>query len=50
MTEVARKFNNYFSKVVDNLNIEGFETDYIFKAERDNMSNIIEKSKNHPSV
>ena len=24
--EVARKFNNYFSKVVDNLNIEGFET------------------------
>ena len=31
--EVARRFNNYFSKVVDNLNIEGFETDYIFKPE-----------------
>ena len=48
--KVARKFNNYFSKVVDNLNIEGFETDYIFKPELDNISNIIEKFKNHPSV
>ena len=41
--EVARKFNNYFSNVVDNLNIEGFKTDYIFKPELDNISNIIEK-------
>ena len=49
-TEVARRFNNYISKVVDNLNIEGFETDYIFKPKLDNISNIIEKFKNHPSV
>ena len=48
--EVARKFNNYCSKVVGNLNIEGFETDYIFKPELDNISNIIEKFKNHPIV
>ena len=48
--EVARRFNNYFSKVVDNLNIEGFETDYIFKTKLDNICNIIENFKNHPSV
>ena len=48
--EVARKFNNYFSNVVNNLNIEEFETDYIFKPELDNISNIIEKFKNHPSI
>ena len=48
--EVARKFNNYFSNVVHNLNIEGFETDYISKPELDDISNIIEKFKNHPSI
>ena len=39
-TEVERK-------VVDNLNIE---TDYIFKTELDNISNIIEKFNNHRGV
>ena len=48
--EVARRFNNYFSKVVDNLNIEEFETDYIFKHELDHIPNIIKKFKNHPNV
>ena len=48
--EVAKKFNDYFSNVVKNLNIEGFETDYCFNPELDKISNIIEKFKNHPSV
>ena len=48
--EVAKKFNNYFSNVVNKLNIEGFETDYIFIPELDNISNIIEKFKSHPSI
>ena len=33
-----------------NLNIEGFETDYCFDPEIDNISNIIEKYKSHPSI
>ena len=42
------KFNNYFSKVVDNLNIEGFER--LFSNLNLIISNIIGKFKNHPSV
>ena len=48
--EVAAKFNNYFSNVVNNLDIMGFETNYCYKPEIDNISNIIEKFNNHPSI
>ena len=48
--DVARKFNVFFSNVVKKLNIEGFETDYFFDPEIDNISNIIEKFKAHPSI
>ena len=47
---MARKFNNYFCNIVKNLNIQGFETDYTFNPNLDNISNIIEKFKNHPSI
>ena len=48
--DVARKFNSFFSNVVNNLNIEGFHTDYCFDPEVDDISNIIEKFKAHPSI
>ena len=48
--EVAKKINKYFSNVVKNLNIEDFEIDYCYNSELDDISNIIEKFKNHPSV
>ena len=48
--DVARKFNNYFSNVVKDLNIEGYEIDYSFNYELDDVSNIIEKFKKHPSI
>ena len=48
--EVATKFNDYFSNVVKNLNIEGFDIDYCYNPELDKISNIVEKFKNHPSI
>ena len=48
--EVAEKFNKYFSNVVKNLNIAGFETHYTFNHEFDYISNVIEKFKDHPSI
>ena len=48
--EVADKFNRYFSNVVKNLNIEGFETLYYINPEIDDISNIIKKFENHPSI
>ena len=47
---VAEKFNYYFANVVNNLNIKGYETDYTFQPERDIISNIVEKFKNHFSI
>ena len=49
-TEVAKKFNNYFSNVVKNLKIVGFETNYCFNSELDEISNILENFKDHPSI
>ena len=49
-TEVAQKFNKYFTNVVKSLNIEGFQTDYCYNTKLDNISNIIEKFKTHPSI
>ena len=40
-TEVANKFNSFFSNVVKKLNIEGFESDYCFDPEIDDISNIM---------
>ena len=48
--EVAEKFNEYFSNVVKNLNVEGFEILHCFNPEIDNISSIIEKFKDHPSI
>ena len=48
--DVAKKFNDYFSNVVKNLEIEGFETEYCFSPDLDSISNIIEKFKYHPSI
>ena len=49
-TAVAEKFNTYFANIVNNLNIEGYETDYVRQPELDDISNIIEKFKTHPSI
>ena len=48
--QVAKKFNDYFSNVVKNLNIQGFDTEYCYNPELDKISNLIEKFKNHPSI
>ena len=48
--DVARKFNDYFSNVVKDLNIEGYKIDYSFNSELDHISNVIDKFKNHPSI
>ena len=48
--DVARKFNDYFSNVVKDLNIEGYEIDYSFNSELGHISNVIDKFKNHPSI
>ena len=48
--KVAEKFNNYFSNVLKNLNIEGFENLQYDNPEIDKISNTIEKFKNHPSI
>ena len=48
--EVAEKFNRYFSNVVKNLNIAGFETGYYSNPAIDDISNIINKFENHPSI
>ena len=48
--KVAETFNNFFTNVVKNLDIIGFETNYSDDPELDKISNIIKKFKNHPSV
>ena len=48
--EVAKEFNDYFSNMVKNLDIAGFETDYCSNPELDSIFNIIQKFKNHPSI
>ena len=49
--EIAEIFNAYFANIVDNLNVKGFVTsDYSYAPELDNIMNIVEKFKNHPSI
>ena len=48
---IAESFNSYFTKVVENLDIEGYVTcDYWYDPELNYIANIIEKFKNHPSI
>ena len=49
-TEVAETFKSFFSNVVKNLDIKGFEANYSENPELDVISNIIEKFKHHPSI
>ena len=49
--ELAEIFNSYFANVVDNLDIEGFETqNFNYSPELDYISNNIKKFQNHPSI
>ena len=49
--EIAETFNAFFTNVVDNLDIQEFDTsDYSADPELDKTYNIIEKYKNHPSI
>ena len=49
--EIAETFNAFFTNVVDNLDIQEFDTsDYSANPELDKTYNIIEKFKNHPSI
>ena len=48
--QVAKKFNTYFTNVVHKLNIEGYELNYCYNSELDDISDIINKFKNHPSI
>ena len=49
--DIAESFNSYFTKVVENLDIEGFVIcDYSYVPELNYISNIVEKFKNHPSI
>ena len=42
--------NNYFSNIVKNLNIQGFNSENNSTQHGDHISSIIEKFKNHPSI
>ena len=49
--ELASTFNNYFSNVIDNLNLKVPENLLIFSSDKeDPISNIIIKYQNHPSI
>ena len=48
---MAEIFNSYFANIVDNLDIEGFETqNFHYSHELNHISNIIKKIQNHPSI
>ena len=50
-TDVAESMNNFFSNIVNNLNITGYSTEeFSCDLEKDFISNIILKFKNHPSI
>ena len=49
--DVAETMNKFFSQVVDNLEINGYNTnDFLPDTNLDDISNIIIKFKNHPSI
>ena len=48
--EVAETFNSFFTNAVNNLNIEGYETEYCLNPNLDKISNITQKFINHPSI
>ena len=50
-SDVAETMNTLFLKVFENLEIEGYYTDdFSFDMELDNISNIITKFNDHPSI
>ena len=42
--------NNYFSNILENLDIQGCNCNYRGVYNSDKISNIVDKFKNHPSV
>ena len=48
--KVAEIMNVFFSNAVEKLCIEGYETNFISDIGNDNILNIINKYKNHPSI
>ena len=48
--EVAEVMNNYFSNIVEKLDIKGYCTDRFMPNEHDKILNIIDKFKYHPSI
>ena len=49
-SKIAVIMNNYFSNIVENLDIQGYNCNYSGVNNSDKKSNIIDKFKNHPSV
>ena len=47
---VAETMNDFFSNAVAELDIKGYDTDFSPNIVNDNISNIINKFKNHPSI
>ena len=47
---VAEVMNDYFSKAVDKLDIKGYQTDFLPNINDNNIINMINKFKNHPSI
>ena len=48
--KVAETMNSFFSNAVKNLKIKGFKPDDVVNEDLDNISKIISKFKNHPSI
>ena len=48
--EVAETLDSFFTNEVSYLNIEGFITEYCLSPKLDNICDIIDKFKNHPSI
>ena len=48
--KVAKIMNDFFSDAVAKLDIEGYQTDFLPNVEDNNIINMINKFKNHPSI
>ena len=48
--KVAEIMNDFFSNAVAKLDIEGYQTDFLPNIEDNNIINMINKFKNHPSI
>ena len=49
-SNVADTFNTYFSNAVKDLNINGYQNDYIFDKDKSYIENCVSKFKNYPSI